>query len=34
MFVSLRHEHDVNQTAIVVVFILPRNSTYKDAAAV
>lgn len=32
MFVSLRHEHDINQAAVMVRFILPRDSTYKDAA--
>lgn len=31
--VSLRHEHDLNLAAFMVVLILPCNFTYKDAAA-
>lgn len=34
IFVSIRHEHDVNRAAIMVVFILPSNFTYKDVAAI
>lgn len=33
IFVRLRHGHDINQAAMTVVFILPCNSTYKNAAA-